>query len=227
MTDRSFEEIFRAHAGRPSMKWGHYFEIYDTHFQRFRGAAPVVLEIGIRKGGSLQIWRDYFGDGARIVGIDIDPACRALEADGFDVFIGDQGDPALLARIVERFGPFDIVIDDGSHRMEDLKASFAALFPALQSGGLYMVEDTHTCYMAEYDGGYRRSGTFVENAKHIVDQMHAFHSEDRAVLAPNGLTVTVNAVHFYDSIIVIEKRNRFDEATGAVPRREGLRSGTG
>jgi cephalosporin hydroxylase len=227
MMRRSFSEIYRTHSGRPSMKWGHYFEIYDAHFERFRGTGPTVLEVGIRKGGSLQIWREYFGDGARVIGADIDPACRDMETEGFEVFIGDQGKAAFLAEIVEKTGPFDIVIDDGSHRMEDLRASFAVLFPALKSGGLYLVEDTHTCYMAEYGGGYLRPGSFIENAKAIVDQMHAFHSEDRSAFAPNGLTVTVNAVHFYDSIVVIEKRNRFNETTGAVEKREGQVSGTG
>lgn len=226
MMDKSFEEIFQAQTGRPSMKWGHYFAIYDAHFRRFRGKPLTVLEIGIRKGGSLQIWREYFGPRARVVGADIDPECRALEADGFEVFIGDQGDPAFLSDIAERAGPFDIIIDDGSHRMEDLRISFATLFPILKSGGLYMVEDAHTCYMAEYGGGYQRPGSFIENAKTIIDQMHAFYSEDRSAFAPNALTVTVNAVHFYDSIVVIEKNNRFDQATGAVAKREGLVSGS-
>jgi cephalosporin hydroxylase len=224
--DRTFEEIFQSHTGRPSMKWGHYFKIYDTHFQRFRGNSPSVLEIGIRKGGSLQIWREYFGAGSRVIGVDIDPECRALEEDGFEVFIGDQGDPAFLLDIVEQVGPFDIVIDDGSHRMDDLRTSFATLFPILKSGGLYMVEDAHTCYMADFDGGYRKPGTFIENAKTIIDQMHAFYSEDHSSFAPNALSVTVNAVHFYDSIVVIEKNNRYDESTGAVLKREGQRSGT-
>ena len=227
MTDRSFEEIFRAHSGRPSMKWGHYFEIYDTYFQKYRGRPVNVLEIGIRKGGSLQIWREYFGDQARVVGADIDPTCRVLEDDGFEVFIGDQGDAAFLRDITEKAGPFDIIIDDGSHRMEDLRTSFATLFPVLNSGGLYMVEDAHTCYLADYGGGYRKTGSFMENVKGIVDQMHAFYSEEQSAFAPNGLTVTVNAVHFHDSIIVIEKRNRFDPKTGSVAKREGLRSGTG
>jgi hypothetical protein len=88
-----------------------------------------------------------------VVGADIDPDCRALEADGFGVFIGDQGDPAFLSDIAERAGPFDIIIDDGSYEMEDLRTSFATLFPTLKSSGLYMVEDAHTSYMAEYGGG--------------------------------------------------------------------------
>jgi cephalosporin hydroxylase len=225
MKDRTFEEIYLSHTGRPSMKWDHYFKIYDTHFQSFRGASPTVLEIGVRKGGSLEIWRDYFGPGCKVVGVDINPECREMEVDGFEIYIGDQGNPAFLTGLAERSGPFDIIIDDGSHRMDDLRTSFSTLFPLLNSGGLYLVEDTHTCYMEEYGGGFQEPGSFIENAKTIIDQMHAFYSEDRSTFGPNGLTVTVNATHFYDSIVVIEKINRFDEVTGAVVKREGLRSG--
>jgi hypothetical protein len=114
---------------------------------------------------SLQIWQDYFGRKARVVAVDIDPRCRALEAEGSEVFIGDQGNPAFLSDLAERTGPFDIIIDDGSHRMEDLRTSFMTLFPALKSSGLYSVEDTHTFYMADSTGGYRVPVTFIENAK--------------------------------------------------------------
>lgn len=71
-----------------------------------------------------------------MVSADIDPRCRALEAQGFEVFISDQGNPAFLSDLAERAGPFDIIIDDGSHRMEDLRTSFMTLFPTLKSSGL-------------------------------------------------------------------------------------------
>jgi limonene-1,2-epoxide hydrolase len=54
-------------------KWFHYFDIYEKHFSRFRNLKPVILEIGVMGGGSLEMWRDYFGEGAQIIGLDIDP----------------------------------------------------------------------------------------------------------------------------------------------------------
>src|SRR5882757_8118386 len=107
-----FEWMFRHHVGRRVDKWRHYFQIYDRHFDRFRGKRIRVLEIGVDHGGSLQIWKNYFGADATIVGLDIDPRCAEYAEDQIEVRIGNQADVALLKSL----GQFDIVIDDGSHR---------------------------------------------------------------------------------------------------------------
>src|SRR6266705_2645761 len=83
-------EYFFNNRGRLIHKWHHYFEIYHRHFARFRGRSPVIVEIGVFHGGSLQMWRNYFGPGARTIGIDIDPRCRRLPARG-DVSGVQQG----------------------------------------------------------------------------------------------------------------------------------------
>src|SRR5688572_18968779 len=80
--DNPLAAYFFANPGRMIQKWHHYFDIYHRHFQSFRGKSPVVLEIGVFQGGSLQMWRDYFGPGAKIVGIDIDPRCMQFEEPG-------------------------------------------------------------------------------------------------------------------------------------------------
>src|SRR5437867_6528446 len=72
-------EYFFNNPGRLIHKWHHYFDIYHRHFARFRGRSPVVVEIGVFHGGSLQMWHHYFGPGTRVVGIDIDPRCRSFE----------------------------------------------------------------------------------------------------------------------------------------------------
>ena len=84
---------FDAHREGPGLwKWLHYFDIYDRHFAKFRGREVHVLEIGIYSGGSLAMWKDYFGAEGRIYGVDIEEACRAYEDDVTKVFIGDQAD---------------------------------------------------------------------------------------------------------------------------------------
>lgn len=132
-----FDWCFRHHNGRRVDKWRHYFEIYDRHFERFRGKRIRVLEIGIDHGGSLQLWKTYFGMDARIVGLDIDPRCAAFAEDQIEVRIGNQADVALLKSL----GSFDIVIDDGSHRLQDQLASYEALWPVTRS--VYLIEDCH------------------------------------------------------------------------------------
>jgi hypothetical protein len=139
-------EYFRNNPGRLIDKWHHYFEIYHRHFAAFRGRSPVVVEIGVYHGGSLEMWRHYFGRGARIVGIDLDPRCRQFEADSVNVMIGDQADRGFLSQVRARFPHVDIVIDDGGHTMAQQITSFEELYPHIQPHGVYLCEDLHTSY---------------------------------------------------------------------------------
>jgi cephalosporin hydroxylase len=197
---------FFANPGRMIQKWHHYFDIYHRHFQSFRGKSPVVLEIGVFQGGSLQMWRDYFGPGAKIVGIDIDPRCKQFEEPGIEVLIGNQADRAFLADVRSRVPHVDIVIDDGGHRMEQQIASFEELYPHVQPEGVYLCEDTHSSYFQNYGGAHRKPGTFIEYSKGLVDRLHAWYSEQPEAFAVDALTRSTYALHFYDSVLVIEKR---------------------
>lgn len=198
--------FFEAHTGGLIHKWDHYFEVYDRHFARFRGRAVHVVEFGVAHGGSLQMWKDYFGPDAHIYGVDVNPACKALEEDRVRIFIGDQEDRAFLRRLADALPRIDILIDDGGHTMRQQLATFEELFPHVDPQGVYVCEDLHTSYWPDWGGGYRRPGTFVEHAKGLVDRLHAWHSVDRKRLDVDAFTRSVHGVHFYDSVVVIEKR---------------------
>jgi hypothetical protein len=105
-------------------KWAHYFPVYESYFERFRNRSIVFLEIGCGAGGSLQMWKHYFGPLVRVVGIDIRPQCKVYEEDQIAVRIGDQSDPAFLQAVADEFQDFDIVLDDGSHINRHMRASF-------------------------------------------------------------------------------------------------------
>jgi len=197
---------FFANPGRMIQKWHHYFDIYHRHFQAFRGQSPVVLEIGVFQGGSLQMWREYFGPGAQIVGIDVDQRCKQFEEEQISVMIGNQADRAFLADVRRQLPRIDIVIDDGGHRMDQQIASFEELYPHLQPNGVYLCEDNHTSYFQRYGGGHRRPGTFIEYSKGLIDRLHAWHSEEPETFGVDELTRNTYALHFYDSILVAEKR---------------------
>ncbi len=199
-------EYFFDNPGRLIHKWHHYFEIYHRHFARFRGRSPVIVEIGVFHGGSLQMWRNYFGPGARIVGIDIDPRCRRFEDESTTILIGDQSDRRFLAEVRERLPQIDILIDDGGHTMTQQIATFDELYPHIQPEGIYLCEDIHTSLMEEYGGGYRREGTFLEYSKALVDRLYGWHSREPNRLTVDDMTRTTFALHFYDSILVMEKR---------------------
>ena len=194
---------FLTNDGRVIHKWKHYFPAYERHFGRFVNTDVVFVEIGCGKGGSLQMWKRYFGPHARIVGIDIDPKCRSFEEDQIHVRIGDQSDSGFLLEVCEEFGDPDIVLDDGSHMMAHLHASFAVLYPRVQKSGVYAVEDLHTAYWQEYEGGLGRRGSFIETCKGLIDELNAEHT--RGALAPSDFSRTTLSMHFYDSLVVFEK----------------------
>jgi Methyltransferase domain len=203
--DNPLEEYFFNNPGRLIHKWHHYFEIYHRHFQRFRGRSPVVVEIGVFHGGSLQMWRQYFGEGAGIVGVDVNPACRQLEEAQISVVIGDQADRRFLRELRAGLPRIDIVIDDGGHKMAQQIATFEELYPYLQPEGVYLCEDLHTSYWPDYGGGLRREGTFIEYSKALIDRLHGWHSIDPR-LAADEFTRGTFALHYYDSVLVVEKR---------------------
>ncbi|MFA5955098.1 methyltransferase domain-containing protein [Hyphomicrobium sp.] len=184
-------------------KWKHYFPIYERHFSRFVNADVVFIEIGCGQGGSLQMWKRYLGPHARVVGLDIDPRCIEFADDQINIRIGDQSDTKFLAEVVSEFGPPDVVLDDGSHIMRDVKASFEALYPMVDRNGVYLVEDLHTAYWNEYEGGLCRSDTFIEKCKTLIDDLNADHTRD--ALKPTDFTRSTLSMHFYDSVVVFEK----------------------
>ena len=199
------EDYFTHNDGRLIHKWMHYFAIYDRHFAPYRRKPITVVEFGVSHGGSLQMWKWYFGKRARIIGVDIDPRCRDLAEDRVEVVIGDQADRDFLRSLRERVGAIDVLIEDGGHQMTQQIATFEEMWPAVRPGGVYLAEDLHTSYWDNYGGGYRRPGTFIEYAKNLVDQVNAYHARgDEGPLA-DVYTETIAGMHVYDSIIVFDK----------------------
>jgi hypothetical protein len=201
------EKYFRNNKKNLIHKWTHYFEIYEKHFSRFRGKDVVILEIGVFQGGSLQMWQNYFGEKAQIFGIDIDPKCKIFEEENIKIFIGSQSDRVFLNEIKNAIPMVDILIDDGGHTMKQQIASFEELFDHIKDDGVYLCEDLHTSYWRKFGGGYKRKNTFIEYSKNFIDYLHAFHSKQKK-LKVNSFTRSVNSIHYYDSVIVIEKRKR-------------------
>ena len=149
-----------------------YFPEYDFNFKDIRDRKDLrVFEIGVQDGGSLAMWEEYFS-GAEITGLDIDPRCKEFEQEGVRVYIGSQESSATLHRIESERGPFDIVIDDGGHTMNQQITSFNTLFPLLREGGIYIIEDLHTSYWDAFGGGKRKRGTAIGVIKHLIDEMH-------------------------------------------------------
>lgn len=204
----TLREIFDAHDGKLVNKWTHYFEVYDRHFAKYRGKECFILEVGVSHGGSLQMWRKFLGPKARIIGLDNNPNCKSLEEPGLEIIIGSQSDRNFLRQLKKDLPKFDILIDDGGHYMDQQIITYEELFDHVKDDGTYLCEDLHTSYWEKYGGGYKHEDSYIEYTKQFIDQINAFHSRTRDVYAPDTFTKTVNSIHYYDSMIVIEKRKR-------------------
>ena len=198
------EQYFEKNDKRLINKYQHYFDVYDRHFSKYKGQEITIVEVGVFQGGSLQMWRSYFGPKAKIWGIDIDPRCKLLEEQNTNIIIGSQEDESFLESIYDITGPIDILIDDGGHTQKQQITTFNILFDKIKNDGVYLCEDVHTSYWLSYGGGSNRMGTFIQFTKKLIDKLNAFHSEENS-LQVDSFTRSAKSIHYYDSIVVIEK----------------------
>lgn len=201
------EKYFYANTGRVIHKFAHYFEIYECHLEKFRKKNITVVEIGVGDGGSLLMWKNYFGPLAKVYGIDVstsgfindDPSIKCLQ--------GDQSNEEFLQSVIQRIGSIDVLIDDGSHRSRDQITTLKTLFPIISEEGVYICEDMQTSYYEKYGGGYRKPGSFVEYVKTLIDELNAWaRNDDDEDFQKTEFTRHAYGIFFYCYMVVIEKR---------------------
>lgn len=203
------EKFFFKGEHRIISKWMHYFEAYDRFFSRYRGKDIKILEIGVFKGGSLQMWKHYFEtnqNNVQVYGIDIDSNCKLLEEENIKIFIGAQEDRGFLQKIKTEIGKVDILIDDGGHTMNQQMASFEELFDIVRDDGVYLCEDLHTSYMKQYGGEYK-GDTFIEYSKNLIDCLHTQYMETDNFIG-NKYSDNIKSITYYDSMAFIEKKKK-------------------
>lgn len=204
---RTTREIF-ASLEKVSDKWEPYFPVYDRHLSRFIGKSPRVLDIGVYRGGSLEMWTKFFGAGATIVGIDCDPTCLALEFAGdVEVVIGDQGSDAFWDVFLDGRQGFDVVVDDGGHTMAQQITTLRRVFPHMPDSGIFICEDTCTSYWASHKGAFQSRSSFMYYAKESVEVLNQEHHAGGLTI-PDHRTIfgeSLHSVAFYNSMVVFEK----------------------
>lgn len=189
----------------------HFLEIYDNHFSRFENERISILEIGVRTGASLRLWKQAFPN-ASIIGIDILQSCF-FEEDRIKVLIGSQRDEEFLRSVEREYGPFSIIIDDGSHIMRDQLTSFSILFPLLVDKGLYCIEDTNTSFWYKWKdtpgNNFSETTIFALTQYAILPTMWAARNKEAtnpSASEKNAFEDVISSVHFYNSICIVQKR---------------------
>ena len=170
--DDNLDPLTRLAIKHGTDKWGPHFytPVYHKLFAHLRERPLRLLEIGVggyeyKKvgGNSLAMWADYFPH-AQITGVDI--AEKELSLDPrIKVLRGSQDDAVFLGKVCEEHGPFDIVIDDGSHIPKHVVASFGILFPKLADGGIYAIEDVQTAFWPNFGGSILHGGDTLKLAR--------------------------------------------------------------
>jgi hypothetical protein len=201
------EAYFDSHTeGRGIWKWRHYFEIYHRHFSKFIGQEVHLLEIGVYSGGSLDMWKQYFGPKCRVYGVDIEEVCKSYEDDSVKILIGDQADRNFWTLFKKEVPRLDIIIDDGGHRFHQQRATLEEMLPHLQPGGVYLCEDVH--------GARNRFGAYVSGLAQNLNTGRG--SEVNTTKWPTASTVwgptpfqrSIHSVHLYPFVAVIERSER-------------------
>jgi len=198
----TFDDAYYKTPHRKSVKFPHYIPIYERHLHEFVGKPVGVMEIGIGVGGFLQVLQAYLGPQAMVYGLD-QHGTPGDWPESMPIFTGLQQDPNVLAEVRQKT-TLSVIIDDGGHLSEEQQASFEALYPNLQTPGLYIIEDTQLSYAPKY-GGFKKPGTFIEYLKDRLDDLNAWCIEPADRL-PNDFTRTTYALHWYYNLVVVEKR---------------------
>lgn len=198
------EEIWRNELTLKSDKWLPYFKVYEKHFSKYVGKAPVIVEVGVQGGGSIQMWRKYFGDDAKIYGIDIDPRISEHKEhydSNVELFVGDQASPEFWDEFLKKVPEIDIFIDDGGHTSEQQMITLHKVFPHIKMGGVFLCEDTHTSYWM----GLGNPQTFAMYCQIVSDFVNYEHVNGHKFedMAKNYYGLYSTTV--YNSMVVFEK----------------------
>jgi len=190
-----------------------FLSFYDTFFSPFTGENVAIMELGVFKGGAIELWHDYFPAG-QVIGLDLELQVSFPDKERIHLFEGRQDDLELLDRAagVAPEG-LDFIIDDASHVAEPTRAGFWHLFHHhLKPGGWYFIEDWGTGYWENWPDGKKYSSDtnhmagMVGFVKSLVDEVGA-HDRTRDWYDQDWTHDSPFAeVRFVPSIVAIQKK---------------------
>lgn len=214
-------EIYKSYLASPylSIKHSSYFQVYEELLSQYRGKPITFVEVGVLNGGSLFMWRHFFGSQARIIGLDLNPQAKKWEKDGFEIYIGSQNDPQFWQSFFTSVGNVDVLLDDGGHTNEQQIITTHYAVPYINDGGMVIVEDVHTSFMREFGNPSKYS--FTGYVAKIIDGIHSrFPAIKRST---NPLINAIYAVSSYESIVAF-KIDRAKCFTSSITSNNGISS---
>lgn len=218
-------------------KWMDYAPVYQSLLQTYKiGGEIRLLEIGVQSGGSMVAWSQWFDDATNFtyVGIDINPFCKQLDVsdrDSIHIEIGSQEDDAFLLDVCNKYGPFDIIIDDGGHTTKQMIGSLRTLFSScVVRGGYYIIEDTMCGTWSNREEDTLFEGkTFSQHIGHIFESMHShwatMYPQHHSNVYDPLFSTFIARIQLHDSMAIFEKSNLLPASAIGLPSQPQLVNG--
>ena len=186
---------------RVSLKCDTYFQAYEEMFNKYVGKKITFVEVGVLQGGSLFMWREYFGKNARIIGIDLHPNAKELEKHGFEIYIGSQSDKNFWKDFYSKVGKIDILLDDGGHVNDQQIITLGESVHNINDKGIIVTEDVHTSYFKKFGNPSKYS--FINYSKYLIDVINS-RFPDTKIEKNNDFRKKIYSISFYESIVAIK-----------------------
>jgi hypothetical protein len=196
MNSMSLNDIGLKYGTDKSSSHHDYLTFYELFLKKWRNSKLTILEVGVANGQSLKTWEEYFPK-AKIIGVDITPETRRFEGGRISIEIADQSNVEQMGALGLKYGPFDLIVEDGSHMCDHQITTLRTLFPFVREDGVYIVEDLQTNYgemLAAYRGG--SSITCVDYLKKWLDLRVAGNQIDISKVDDSFLRAYGRAIEF-------------------------------
>ena len=194
-----------------TIKWDNYFDVYEKIFKKFQTKKITIVEIGVGNGGSLFMWKSFFKENSRIIGIELNPDAKKLEKHGFEIFIGDQSDKNFWKNFYNDVGNIDILLDDGGHKNIQQVTSVMESINHINDSGMIIIEDTHTSYMKKKGFKNPSKYSFINFCNLIIESLH--RRNPMIEKKNNIFSNKIHSVEFYDSMVVMNVSSKLSEKT--------------
>jgi len=201
-----------------SLKVNTYFANYEELLSKYRDSKPTVVEVGVLSGGSLIMWKKFFGEGCRIIGIDANPEAIKHYKDGIEIYIFNQEDINEWDKFYRTVGMIDILIDDGGHTSFGQIVTCISGSKYINDGGIIVVEDVHTSYQKEF--GMPNKYSFDNWTNQLSVEMNTTYLTHTYNLSEsqNQFLERLSSIHKYRSLTAfnIKTVNQFPESVSSI-----------
>ena len=198
-----------------STKGNSFFNTYEELFSKYRKKKITFVEIGVKWGGSLFMWRDYFGENARIIGVDLYPKTKELEKYGFEIFIGNQSSEQFWKNFFSEVGSVDIILDDGGHTNENQILTLNHTLNNVNDNGIIVIEDVFSSYDKKFNNPSKYS--FINYSKFLIDDLNGrvsdkLQSRLQGTKKKNSLNKKIHSIQYFTNFVAffIDRRKCID-----------------